>query len=33
VFPIAPGLNPICFTESPPLPTYISGQKGRHFIF
>jgi hypothetical protein len=28
VFPIAPCFNPICFVQSPPLLTYISGRKG-----
>ncbi len=28
VFPIAPPFNPICFSQSPPLLTYIGGPKG-----
>jgi hypothetical protein len=28
VFPIAPGFNPICLAQSPPLLTYIGGPKG-----
>jgi hypothetical protein len=28
VFPIAPRFNPLCFAQSPPLLTYISGPKG-----
>ncbi len=28
VFPIAPHFNPICFAQSPPLLTYITGPKG-----
>jgi hypothetical protein len=28
VFPIAPRFNPICFAQSPPLLTYITGPKG-----
>jgi len=28
VFPLAPRFNPICFAQSPPLLTYIGGQKG-----
>ncbi len=32
-FPIAPGFNPICFAQSPPLLTYIAGPKAKapHF--
>ncbi len=34
VFPTAPGFNhPICFAESPPLLTYIVGQRARYSIF
>jgi len=33
MFPIAPHFYPICFTQSCPLFTYISGPKGRHSIF
>jgi hypothetical protein len=33
VFPIAPGFNPICFAQSPPLLTYIGGPKGEPEIF
>jgi hypothetical protein len=33
VFLIAPGFNPICFAQSPPLLTHIVGPRGRHFIF
>jgi hypothetical protein len=28
VFPIAPGFNPTCFAQNPPLLTYIGGPKG-----
>jgi hypothetical protein len=28
VFPIAPRFNPICFSQSPSLLTYIGGPKG-----
>ncbi len=29
VFPIAPCFDPICFSQSPPLLTYIGGPKGK----
>jgi len=31
VFSIAPHFNPVCFAQSPPLLTYISGPKGEAF--
>ncbi len=31
LFPIAPGFNPICFAQSPPLLTYLAGPKGQVF--